>query len=52
MREGQSFEDIYAERSPLYEKYADEVVDTSSDGVFENCIRIERALEDLRKWKR
>lgn len=52
MREGQSFEDIYAERSPLYEKYADVIVDTSSDGVFENCLRLERALEDLRKWKR
>ena len=45
MREGQSFEDIFEERSRLYEKYADVTVDTSSDGVFENCMRIEKALK-------
>ncbi len=49
MRQGQSFEDIYAERTPLYEKYADIIVDTSSDGVFENCLKLEKALERLRK---
>ena len=49
MRRGQSFEDIFAERTPLYEKYADVIVDTSSDGVFENCLKIEKALERFRK---
>ncbi|SDA47955.1 shikimate kinase [Lachnospiraceae bacterium G11] len=27
MKEGQTFEDLYAERTPLYEKYADIVID-------------------------
>lgn len=49
MREGQSFEDVYRERAPLYEKYADVIVDTSSDGVFENCLKIEKSLEKLRR---
>ena len=49
MKEGQSFDDVYGERSPLYEKYADIIVDTSSEGVFENCLKIEKALERIRK---
>ena len=49
MSKGQSFDDVYRERTPLYEKYADIIVDTSSDGVFENCLRIEKELERMRK---
>ncbi len=48
MRNGQTLEDIYAERSPLYEKYADVIVDTSCDSVFENCLKIEKAINGMR----
>ena len=48
IREGQTFEDVYLERSPLYEKYADVIVDTSSDSVFENCLKIEKAINSMR----
>ena len=49
MREGQNLADIFDERSPLYEKYASAIVDTSDDGVFENCLRIERVIDSIRK---
>ena len=49
MREGQTLADIFDERSPLYEKYASAIVDTSDDGVFENCLRIERVIDSIRK---
>jgi len=44
MRPGQTLTDIYTERTPLYEKYADITVDCVSSELAENAIKIEQAL--------
>ena len=43
MKSGQSLEDIFYERSPLYEKYADLTVDAVGD-LAQNAIKIEQLL--------
>jgi shikimate kinase len=40
MKRGQTLKDIYEERTPLYEKYADLTVDAVGD-LAENAIKIE-----------
>ena len=47
MKDGQSFEDLYAERTPLYEKYADLTIDCKGkDGneiigeMYEYCMKL------------
>lgn len=44
MKKGKTIADIYAERAPLYEKYADIVVDCEG-GTIEQCI--EKIIESL-----
>lgn len=43
MKSGQTLEDIFVERTPLYEKYADLTVDCDGD-LAENAIKIENLL--------
>lgn len=45
-KEGQTLEDIFEERRPYYEKYADIVIDVSQEGVGEI---LERIQEELKK---
>ena len=45
---GQSLRDMYNQRVPLYEKYADITIDCS-DGDFEKCIG--NAMHELRKFQ-
>lgn len=44
MQEGQTLADIFAERTPLYERYADITVDCNGGDLTDNALRIERAL--------
>lgn len=44
MREGQTLADIFTERTPLYERYADITVDCNGGDLTDNALRIERAL--------
>ncbi|MBP3381000.1 MAG: shikimate kinase [Clostridia bacterium] len=44
MRQGQTLSDIYAERTPLYEQYADITVDCDGGDLTDNALRIENAL--------
>ena len=46
--EGQTLADIFAERTPLYERWADITVDTTTESVFENYQKIEEALKERR----
>ena len=46
MRKGSTYEDVYNERLPLYEKYADITVDCSSMDI-ENCV--EQIVKQLNK---
>lgn len=43
-REGQTLEDLYEERCPLYEKYAQITVDEGELGISETAVEIERLL--------
>lgn len=43
MKSGQTFEDIFAERTPLYEKYADLTIDCDGE-LADNAIKIEQML--------
>lgn len=45
MKEGQTLKDIYEERTPLYERYADVVVDTAGTEIKEGAFRIKSAIE-------
>lgn len=45
LKDGQSFRDLYEERRPLYEKYADVTVDSDKSGVTSVIREIELALE-------
>lgn len=49
MREGQTLQDIYAERTPLYEKYADMIVDTKGLALRESVMLIREALLNMKK---
>lgn len=44
MKKGQTLADIYAERTPLYEQYADLTVDCDGGDLTDNALRIENAL--------
>ena len=43
MKSGQTLEDIFYERTPLYEKYADVTIDCNGE-LAENAIKIEQML--------
>jgi len=45
VREGQTFRDLYRERCPLYEKYADMTVDADGLSLGDTMRRIEEALQ-------
>ncbi len=47
IKKGQSFRDLYDERQPLYEKYADVIVDTSGLKVKESMEKITRKIEEV-----
>lgn len=47
MKEDQSLKDIYEERIPLYEAYADIIVDTSGTEIKEAAFLIKRQLEEF-----
>ena len=49
MRKGQTLQDIYAERTPLYEKYADMIVDTKGLALRESVMLIREALLNMKK---
>lgn len=44
MRDGQTLADIFRERTPLYEQYADITVDCDGGDLTDNALRIEQAL--------
>ena len=44
LKEGQTLDELYAERTPLYEKYADIVIDETNSSVREMVQRICKAL--------
>ncbi len=45
LKEGFTLKDLYDERTPLYEKYADIVVELSGKSVAESVRQVQRALE-------
>ena len=45
LKEGQTLKDLYEERCPLYEKYADVVVEADTTSV-ESCMR--KIVEEIR----
>ena len=45
LKEGQTLKDLYEERCPLYEKYADVVVEADTNSV-ESCMR--KIVEEIR----
>lgn len=45
IREGQTLEDLYAERTPLYEKYADFVVETEGMSIAEAATYVKSRIE-------
>ena len=47
MKKGKTMEDVYNERVPLYEKYADIVVDAESTTIEEAVEKIMKACENL-----
>lgn len=47
MEEGQTLADLYAERIPLYEQYADLTISTGTGGLQRNAEKIIRALGDF-----
>ena len=44
MKEGYTLKDLYEERTPLYEKYADIVVELSGASIAESVQEVLRAL--------
>lgn len=49
MKEGYTLKDLYEERVPLYEKYADVVVELGNASIEENTEELRRAVECLIK---
>jgi shikimate kinase len=49
MQEGQSLESLYSERTPLYEKYADIVLDVERMPIRETVMRIREAVTQYRE---
>ena len=47
MKEGTTIRDLYSERAPLYEKYADIRIDCSESTVDENVAKIKAQILDL-----
>lgn len=52
MKEGQTLKDLYDERIPLYEKYADIIVDESGMGISQTAERICREVKRFSKYKK
>ncbi|MDO5344848.1 MAG: shikimate kinase [Lachnospiraceae bacterium] len=48
LREGQTLLDLYHERTPLYEKYADLVIDEEDLDIEQTRERLEQKLNDMR----
>ncbi len=48
LREGQTLRDLYNERTPLYEKYADLVIDESGLSLEQTREALERELREKR----
>lgn len=48
LREGQTLLDLYHERTPLYEKYADLVIDEEDLDIEQTRERLEQELNDMR----
>ena len=46
LREGQNLADLFAERVPLYEKYADVTVELGNGSIEENIEKVLKSLED------
>jgi len=46
MREGQTLKDLFDERTPLYEKYADLIVDTAGLSIRESVLLIRESCQD------
>ena len=49
MREGQTFANLYEERSPLYEKYCDIKIDCTKASLSKNAVRIAEETGHLKK---
>lgn len=49
MREGETLDDVYRERVPLYERYADVTVDCTGLRTEESVAKMVRALKDAKK---
>ena len=45
LREGQSLRDLYEERTPLYEKYADRIIDCDRKSIREIVVEIAKCME-------
>ena len=45
IKSGETLIDLYNERAPLYEKYADITIDSLDDGILENAERIVKKLK-------
>ncbi|MCQ2523742.1 MAG: shikimate kinase [Lachnospiraceae bacterium] len=46
LKEGQTLKDLYKERSPLYEKYADIIIDCSDTPIWKLATEIERKCQN------
>ena len=46
LREGQTLESLYEERTPLYEKYADITVDQYKQSIEQTLKAVRKALEE------
>ncbi len=51
MREGETLDDVYNERVPLYEKYADITVDCTGLRTEESVAKMVKALKEARRMK-
>ncbi|MBQ6795862.1 MAG: shikimate kinase [Clostridia bacterium] len=49
IREGQTFENLYEERSPLYEKYCDIKIDCTKASLSKNAVRIAEETGHIKK---
>lgn len=49
LKKGQTLKDLYRERTPLYEKYADLIIREESMGIRETIEQIVKTLKDLRQ---
>ncbi len=53
IKKGNSLEDLFKERAPLYEKYADVIVECNNENAIENVYKIIEALHSYEeKWSK